>query len=410
MAAAPPAPRLLALLLAACCCCAPASGASAATDRVALELETELTVKRGAGEPPFAVGKRYSCVLGRAGQFSLHIPPQDYHDTGVHASGAGRAKDADTLVCSLPRVVTAGNSTVCIVPANSSGGAQLRFPAFQPLEEGAVDATAQKQLSCPPSPYAPVFVTHFPLFAPAWDRRPYFREEEGALIAELDLLSLAGKTVTLAAGLNASHGAATPLLSKTMEVAGAESPLARRSCDAHGRCVPVLPVRVPFPTARIPSPFDQDVVISLTVHGGDRAEHTRRLQRAAPPPDGSAVATFQVGHESQALLRDGVTFVMSGWFAGGYGHESAGLPPAYFLRDEITESEALSALGQASLTTQWGRDGVTFVRAGAWADPALAKVYLEAAGAAGVSVLWNVGAVSRAMIAIYRIWVSHSSN
>ena len=36
---------------------------------------------------------------------------------------------------------------------------------------------------------------------------------------------------------------------------------------------------------------------------------------------------WQVDHSTQALLRDGVSFIMSGWFAGGYGHESVGLPP-----------------------------------------------------------------------------------
>ena len=52
-------------------------------------------------------------------------------------------------------------------------------------------------------------------------------------------------------------------------------------------------------------------------------------------------ARSQVDHASQSVLRDGVTFVMSGWFAGGYGHESVGLPPVERMhtrmkRDEIS--------------------------------------------------------------------------
>ena len=62
----------------------------------------------------------------------------------------------------------------------------------------------------------------------------------------------------------------------------------------------------------------------------------------------------------------------------------------------------LAALGQASLVTEWGRHGVTFIRAGSWTDPALAMVFLDAAAAAGVSVLWSVGLdnLARAMAAV----------
>ena len=132
-------------------------------------------------------------------------------------------------------------------------------------------------------------------------------------------------------------------------------------------------------------------------------------------------------HEGQGLLKDGIPFIMSGWFAGGYAHESAGLPPASLITNPgpVLDSEWLSALGQASLTTEWGRDGVTFVRAGGWSDPKTAGVYLDAAAKAsatpgntpsppsarpltvwraqaGVSVLWNVGAdrLARAMARI----------
>eukprot|EP00937_MAST-01D_sp_MAST-1D-sp2_P001781 g1781.t1 len=116
-------------------------------------------------------------------------------------------------------------------------------------------------------------------------------------------------------------------------------------------------------------------------------------------------SVFQVDHESRALLKDGVPFIMTGWFAGGYGHESAGLPPAEFVGGgakagggggrapaaDGSDAELLAALGQASLATEWGRQGHTFVRAGGWSNLTLARRYLDAAARAGLSVLWNAG-------------------
>ena len=74
--------------------------------------------------------------------------------------------------------------------------------------------------------------------------------------------------------------------------------------------------------------------------------------------------TLQVDHEHQgALLKDGVRFAMEGWFAGGYNGESAGLPPWETVGRGAGGD--LAVLGQASLVTEWGRHGQTFVRAGA---------------------------------------------
>ena len=108
--------------------------------RLPLELDGQLEVKRRAGEPPFQVGEAYSCVFGRAGQFSLHMPPQDYHDLGVHTKGRGIAQDTDTLICTVPRVVTAGNTTVCAMPPNAT---DTHFPAFRPM--GDVDQAAERR-------------------------------------------------------------------------------------------------------------------------------------------------------------------------------------------------------------------------------------------------------------------------
>jgi hypothetical protein len=90
-----------------------------------------------------------------------------------------------------------------------------------------------------------------------------------------------------------------------------------------------------------------------------------------------------VDHETKGLLKDGIAFIMSGWFAGGYSHESAGLPPAVFATSEMDKLE-LAALGQASLTTEWGRQGVTFIRAGGWGNATHANTFLDACSAAVV--------------------------
>ena len=52
----------------------------------------------------------------------------------------------------------------------------------------------------------PRFLEHFALFAPAFSRRPYFRESEGAIIVELDHLALAEKKITLSIDINIEEG------------------------------------------------------------------------------------------------------------------------------------------------------------------------------------------------------------
>ena len=342
--------------------------------RLPLETGGLLTVTRGRGEPPFAKGTRYLCQLGRKGQFSLRMPPKNYRATGVHATTPATVLDADTLACATGPVVTAGNTTVCIVPLAAAGagggaaaGARVRVHTT---------SYTSKVLCGANTTWAPAFVEHFPRFAPAFNRRPYFREAEGSVVAELDVASLAGQQVTLTVEIG--QGLPT-LLNHTFAVGPATGF-----------------VRIPFSLQGVASDVNADAVFTLASPTGrfPPARHTRKFSRSPPPPATTSVTTWQVDHEGKALLRDGVTFIMSGWFAGGYGHESAGLPPSHFIPRDGSGGNAdlLAALGQASLTTQWGRDGVTFIRAGGWSNATLAGIFLDAAHAAGVSVLWNVGA------------------
>jgi hypothetical protein len=99
-------------------------------------------------------------VFGRVGQFSLHMPPKDFHDLGVHTFGSGKVTDASTMVCTVPRVVTAGNTTCCVMPPDAS---RTRFPAFRPVEDEATErqlrAADQKRAACGVTPYAPRYNT-----------------------------------------------------------------------------------------------------------------------------------------------------------------------------------------------------------------------------------------------------------
>ena len=121
----------------------------------------------------------------------------------------------------------------------------------------------------------------------------------------------------------------------------------------------------------------------------------------APPPDTTVATTaWSVDHESRALLVDGRRFAAQGWFAGSYAHESVGLPPITRVpKGKTMHMNEIRKLGQSSLITEWGRQGHSFTRYGvAGANDVDFKpqtstllASLDAAAAAGVSVLINVG-------------------
>ena len=89
-----------------------------------------------------------------------------------------------------------------------------------------------------------------------------------------------------------------------------------------------------------------------------------------------------------------------GWFAGGYSHESAGLPPmSRVASGRAMEAGLLNKLGQASLVTEWGRSQHSLVRYGIGAAQVVAGTeqaahliaVLDAAAATGVYVLISLG-------------------
>ena len=292
--------------------------------RMSIELGGNITIKRAASEPPFDMNSKYDCVLGRLGQFSLHIPPKNFKETGVHLLAKAQVVDRDTLLCEVAKgdVVTAGNTTVCVAKSSPT----RLFPGFQPLDVTDViesELNKEKKAVCPDS-YSPGFEEHFPLFAPAFDRRPYFRETSGALLLDLDAAMLCNESITVKVSYPVASGEQRTLLEEKVDVV-CDAARLRPSCGAHGHCHDVLPLRLPFSLEAVPVDLDTDASWSLqTAHGSGnalapqpeqgvpdlpypRGTHLRRLQRSPPPEPKPSFATFQV---AALTLRRSLTRVL----------------------------------------------------------------------------------------------------
>ena len=164
-----------------------ACAASASPSRIPIETGGEIIVTRGPGEQPFNKSGKYTCIFGRKGQFSIVLPPQNYRESGVHVSASAVVVDNNRISCLVPRVITTGNTTLCIAEASPVTRVHTHF---KPLENDLLKV-AKKDV-CKDMTYAPAHFTHFPLFSPAFDRRPWFREVEGALLVHLDMTALQG--------------------------------------------------------------------------------------------------------------------------------------------------------------------------------------------------------------------------
>jgi hypothetical protein len=314
----------------------PAAGLSASPARTSLESADVITLTRAPGEPPFSKSARYGCHFTRRGQFSIVLPQKGYKHGGVFVNVSATVLSVDTLRCDKPvGAVTAGNTTVCVHALDDAS--PLRGKQRKAIY-GVPNCLALGS-------YGEANTEHFATFAPAFSRRPYIRETEGALLVRLDA-SLAGRPLKLTATLNGTTH--SPLIVQHF-TAGSD---------------PTATLRIPFDLTTMPPMVTADAEITLTDLATQRSyRHTRAFHRSPRPPAGAV--TLQVDHEHQgALLKDGVRFAMEGWFAGGYNGESAGLPPWETVG--WGAGGDLAVLGQASLVTEWGRHGQTFVRAGGW--------------------------------------------
>lgn len=122
--------------------------------RVPLETGCTIVFTATADEPKFDSSVDYQCQTGRHKQFSLHIPPQNYHSTGVHSYA--------------PATVLSPTS----VRSYCWEHGRLHLPS-QHEPHWQADFCGEN------ATWAPGFIDHFPLFAPAFSSRPYIRETNG---------------------------------------------------------------------------------------------------------------------------------------------------------------------------------------------------------------------------------------
>ena len=108
------------------------------------------------------------------------LPRKGYKHGGVFVNVSATVLSGDTLRCDKPvGAVTAGNTTICVHALDASPPGKQRKAGY-----GVPNCLAL-------GPYGEANTEHFATFAPAFSRRPYIRETEGALLVRLDA-SLAG--------------------------------------------------------------------------------------------------------------------------------------------------------------------------------------------------------------------------
>ena len=285
------------------------------------------------------------------------LPQPGFRQGGVRVYANATVLDDGAATCAVPPVVTAGNTTVCVA-----------------RDDADCFGTTPKKFA---SPFGYAFVDHYAAFAPAFDRRPYVREASGALLVSVDG-SLVGK------GCRVSASTSTTTL---VDVAHT---FADGAVASFGFSLDGLPA-------------SYYGIATIEVACGEKTyAHERALHRAPPPPAVTSVVVTQVDHERRALLRDGVPFAMSGWFAGHYSHISAGLPvPGDNFDDGVVVRK------QASLVAEWGKQGHTFVRSGGFSNLTHGFEFLDDAHAAGLAVLCNVE-VDKLARAVAKIPDSHT--
>lgn len=228
------------------------------------------------------------------------------------------------------------------------------------------------------------FIRHIAAFVPEFSRRPFVREAEGGVVVRL-ARSLNAATIQVQIPCGG------PLVNASLGGSAHDDGLSR-----------FVHRRVSFPLSVVSVPCYEAVLITLQAEGvGPVTRNRTFIRAAAPQPAGRSCATaWQVDHESKGLLVDGRRFLAQGWFAGGYSHESVGLPPmSQVPAGSSMPAGLLNKLGQASLVTEWGRNQHSFVRYGIGAAQVVAGSpqqahlleVLDAAAAAGVYVLIDLG-------------------
>jgi len=163
--------------------------------RVPIELGGVVHVSPAPSEQPLSAElAARGCVVGRWKGYSLNLPAftQPAGDGEGHTLRApAQLENATSLRCAMPPVLTAGNTTIVLDTANSTGSRCRGWPVCAGPHRFACNATQQGGYGC-------AWVEYFALFAPAFSRRPYISEDVGAIVVETDY-SLAGQRLRLTA-------------------------------------------------------------------------------------------------------------------------------------------------------------------------------------------------------------------
>ena len=341
--------------------------------RVPIELGGVVHVSPAPSEQPLSAElAARGCVVGRWKGYSLNLPAftQPAGDGEGHTLRApAQLENATSLRCAMPPVLTAGNTTIVLDTANSTGSRCRGWPVCAGQHRFACNATQQGGYGC-------AWVEYFALFAPAFSRRPYISEDVGAIVVETDY-SLAGQRLRL-----------------TATVGGGV--VVQGSIDGGRRA------SLEFSLASLPLWMNENVNISLTLPDGTTITKTRKFLRAPPPAANATTTVVQTDGASPGLLFDGQRQLANGWFgnwnlSAGISHHDGSIVPR-----GSRGSIALPRGGGSS-----GGGGISFVSKGGikpdrrfllpgqeanyskqWAD---IHSYLDAAADVGVHVMSWIG-------------------
>ena len=423
-------PLLLLLLLLT----ADASTIDSQNARLAVELAADLPLHRSAGEPPFSAAiAAAGCTVDRVLNtgFTVVLPGfvrgQKSHADWVHTN-ATRVDD-NTMICHVPKLITTGNTSV--IAAAAAGN------------------------------YSAAYFHSFTLFSPAWGLRPYVRETNGSVVTQLDEALLhTPEDLSICVQL-AGQGAKCALnlaLPPAPRRAYLQLPFALNALGLPRNVSILTTLALTFPAAAVAAIQRGGAAAATSLV----AMHPRVFARAAPPSTAAkGTRVWQVDHAAPGgVLRvDGTPFIANGWFGGAYDHESAGIPPRLQVplpgthnwtrstydptrpisnssgggASQITPLESWTytqrALGQSSRMAEWARHGLSFLRTGLgwkprderlrpdgkidvrwfpdWADVILG---LDAAAAAGIPILLNIGVDTLALANASHTNASTSAN
>ena len=145
----------------------------------------------------------------------------------------------------------------------------------------------------------------FELVSVAFSRRPYLNEPHAELLVRTD----PAMTASLSPGAKVQITIAFPFAAAGQQTRSFQSttePLLLRAAE----------MRLPFSFAGLPTNVNQDVMITISLHGTGPTRNITKYRRfmRAPPPASPSVLAVQVDHTTKSLLVDGRVWSGQGWY------------------------------------------------------------------------------------------------